>query len=112
MSQPKSRSCRGYRCYLVLLVLPCVWKARNDSGDAGSGCNLARIDHDEQFHYHVVYLTAATLNYEHVLTANGFTDFHTETTKNSNNDNIQTQRVYSSTLCALQIYLLTYLINN
>jgi len=36
--------------YLVFLILPGIRKTRNYSSHSGGWCNLASIDHDEQFH--------------------------------------------------------------
>lgn len=63
--------------YLVLLVLPGVGEAGDDSGDAGRGGDLAGVDHDEQLHQVVVNFAAAALHDVHVLAAHALPDFHT-----------------------------------
>lgn len=55
--------------YFVLFVLSGVRKDRNDGSDSSSRGYLASVDHNEQFHDVVVYLTTTTLNDEHVFAA-------------------------------------------
>jgi len=62
------------RIYLVLFVLSCVRKTRNDSSDTWCWRNLAGVDHNQKFHDHVIDFAATTLNNEHILSTNRLTN--------------------------------------
>ena len=62
--------------YLVLLVLPGVGEAGNDSGDTRRRGDLAGVDHDQQLHQVVVDLAAAALHDVHVLAAHTLPNLH------------------------------------
>jgi hypothetical protein len=64
--------CRDRRTTLVLFILACVreqWDDRRDS--LGTG-NLARVDHDAQFHQRSVHGPAARVDDVHVVLAHRF----------------------------------------
>lgn len=66
---------RDWGSGLVFLVLAGVWVARDHGGDAGGGCYLAGVYHDEEFHEVVVYFSGAGLDDEYVFATDGFLDF-------------------------------------
>lgn len=53
--------------HLVLLVLPGVWKAWDDSRDPGSRGNLAGVDHNQELHQIIIDLPRSTLDNVDVL---------------------------------------------
>ena len=65
--------------YFVFLVLSCIWKTRNNSSNSYSWGNLAGIDHNQQFHEHIINLTAACLNNVNIFSTYRLTNLNTET---------------------------------
>ena len=63
--------------HLVLLILPRIWEARDDSRDPLRGGDLAGVDHDEQLHQVVVHLAAAGLHDVDVLSSHALANFDT-----------------------------------
>jgi len=63
--------------YLIFFVLSSIRKARYNGSHSRRWCNLACIDHDEKFHYHVVYFSTTTLYDEYILSANRLTNLYT-----------------------------------
>lgn len=62
--------------HLVLLVLPGVRKAGDDSGDPGGGGNLAGVYHDQQLHQIVIDLSTTTLHNVDILPTHALPYLH------------------------------------
>jgi len=94
MRQVSFKLSQRHQIYLVLFVLSCIWKTRNDSSHARRRRNLARVDHNEKFHDHVVHFTAATLNDEHVFSTNGLTNLYTTSMHANHNATLHSKTSY------------------
>ena len=76
----------SFKDYLILFVLSCVGKTRNDCRNSACRSNFARIYHNKKFHESIIYFPTATLHDVNILPSNWFSYFHT-----TNNTNYFTQ---------------------
>lgn len=67
----------GYRGpTLVLLVLSCIGKVRNDGGNAFRAGNLAGVNHDAELHERRIDVSMRGVHDIHIVLSNGLPNLH------------------------------------